>query len=206
LSSLLVVTAVEAERDALRAGGGLAVEALGVGPAAVAAGTARLLATGAYRGVLCAGIAGGFSGRAGLGATVLGTASIAADLGADSPDGFLPLDELGFGTVRIEADPDLLTALRGALPDAVTGPVLSVSTVTGTAAGLAALARRYPDAVAEGMEGFGAATAAAQAGLPFAELRTVSNLVGPRDRAGWRIAEALAALAEAGRALGKLDW
>ena len=58
-----------------------------------------------------------------------------------------------------------------------------MSTVTGTAEGLARILARYPEAVAEGMEGFGVATAAAQAGVPFAELRTVSNPVGPRDRA-----------------------
>ncbi len=211
-SRLLVVTAVGAERDAWGPGGDdLAIEVVGVGPAAAAAGTARLLALAEaagtpYRAVLSAGIGGGFTGRAGPGATVLATACIAADLGAESPDGYLTLDELGFGTARAPVDPDLLAALRAALPDAVPGEVLTVSTVTGTAAGAAALLRRYPDAVAEAMEGFGAATAAAQAGVAFAELRTVSNEVGPRDRGAWRIGEALAALAEAGRALGKLDW
>jgi futalosine hydrolase len=209
-ASLLVVTAVEAERDALRAGCGdqITVEAVGVGPAAAGAGTARLLALAQaagtpYRAVLSAGIGGGFAGRAGLGGTVLATVSIAADLGADSPDGYLSLDELGFGTTRVPADPDLLARVRQALPYAVAGPVLTVSTVTGTEAGTAALVSRHPDAVAEGMEGFGVATAAAQAGVAFAEVRTVSNLVGPRDRAGWRIADALAALTEAGRGLGK---
>jgi futalosine hydrolase len=53
------------------------------------------------------------------------------------------------------------------------------------------------------MEGFGVASAAALAGLPFAEVRTISNLVGPRDRSAWRISAALAALTLAGRALGK---
>ena len=48
--------------------------------------------------MISAGIAGGFPGRAPVGATVLGARSIAADLGAESPDGFLPVEELGFGT------------------------------------------------------------------------------------------------------------
>jgi futalosine hydrolase len=56
------------------------------------------------------------------------------------------------------------------------------------------------------MEGFGVASAARQAGLAFGELRTVANPVGPRDRAAWRVPDALAALAVAGRALGTLDW
>jgi hypothetical protein len=37
---------------------------------------------------------------------------------------------------------------------------------------------------------------ATRAGLPVLEVRTVSNAVGPRDRAAWRIPEALRALTE----------
>jgi futalosine hydrolase len=188
------------ERDAVVAGvGGRAeVHAVGVGVAAAAAGTARLLAIGDYDAVVCAGIGGGFAGRVEVGGVVVGTVSVAADLGADSPEGFLPIDALGFGTGSLPAGLDL------PVPGAVRGPVLTVSTVTGTAEGLARILARYPEAVAEGMEGFGVATAAAQAGVPFAELRTVSNPVGPRDRAAWRIPQALAALTDAARALSRL--
>ena len=56
-------------------------------------------------------------------------------------------------------------------------------------------------AIAEAMEGYGAARAATDAGLPFAELRTISNTIGPRDRDAWRIPDALAALTKAARAL-----
>jgi futalosine hydrolase len=51
------------------------------------------------------------------------------------------------------------------------------------------------------MEGYGVASAAAQAGVPFAEFRTISNLIGPRDRESWRLPEALAALAKAAASL-----
>jgi futalosine hydrolase len=204
---LLVVTAVEPEADAVRAGldGRLTVAAVGVGPAAAAAGTARLLALAEaggrpYAGVVCLGIGGGFAGRVEVGGTAIATRSIAADLGAESPDGFLPIDDLGFGTARVDADAGLVAALRAALPDAAVGTVLSVSTVTGTAASTAALTGRFPDAVAEAMEGYGVACAAA--GLPFAEVRTISNVVGPRDRSAWRIPAALAALTKAAGALG----
>jgi futalosine hydrolase len=199
--TLLVVTAVAAERDAVAAGGVDAV-AVGVGIAAAAAGTARLLATGRYRAVISAGIGGGFGVP--LGVTVLGTESVAADLGAESPDGFIPLSVLGFGASVLPTDEDLVRRLGVALPGAVPGPILSVNTVTGTESSTAALQNRYPDARAEGMEGFGVATAAAQVGVPFVELRTISNPVGPRDRAAWRIPEALTALTVAARALGTL--
>lgn len=212
---LLVVTAVPAERDAVRAGlharAPVEVVAVGVGPAAAAAGTARLLAlaqaagTG-YRAVVCAGIGGGFPGRVPVGGLALATRCVAADLGADSPGGFLGLDELGFGTATLLPDPALTAALATALPDAVAGDVLTVSTVTGTAERTALLAARHPDAVAEAMEGYGVACAAAGADLPFAELRAVSNLVGPRDRATWRVGAALEALGAAGPAVGTLAW
>ena len=191
---LLVVTAVAAERDAL-AGSGLTVIAGGVGPARAAASTATALARDAYDGVLSAGIAGGFADLVAPGGTVIGTASIAADLGAETPDGFLTLDELGFGSSTVECDAGLVGLLRAALPDAVVGPVLSVSTVTGSAARSATLRGRYPDAVAEAMEGFGVATAVhGWPGVAFGELRTISNAVGPRDRSTWRIPQALNAL------------
>jgi futalosine hydrolase len=64
------------------------------------------------------------------------------------------------------------------------------------------LAGRHPDAVAEGMEGYGVAVAATQAGLPFAEVRAISNPVGPRDRGAWRLREALDALTAAAANLG----
>ena len=199
---LLVVTAVAAEAEAIRAGADpdqVVVEAVGVGPAAAAAGTARLLARARFRAVISAGIAGGFAGRAPVGATVLGSRSIAADLGAESPDGFLPVEELGFGTSVLPADPVLLGRLVAGLPGAITGDVLTLATVTGTAATAERLAARFPHAVAEAMEGFGVAVAAA--GLPFAEVRAISNPIGPRDRAAWRLKEAFAALSTASGAL-----
>lgn len=76
-----------------------------------------------------------------------------------------------------------------------------MSTVTGTAARAAALRARHPRALAEAMEGFGVAEAAAAHGTPVLEIRAVSNPVGPRDRAAWRIGEALGALTGA---FGKL--
>ncbi|MEU4595240.1 futalosine hydrolase, partial [Micromonospora aurantiaca (nom. illeg.)] len=154
-----------------------------------------------------AGIAGGFVGRVAVGGTVLADRSVAADLGAESPAGFIPVEDLGMppellgGGRIVLADPGLLARLRAALPAATVGAVLTVSTVTGTAASTAALAERHPDAVAEAMEGYGVAVAAAQAGVPFAELRTVSNPIGPRDRSAWRMREAFAALTAAAAAL-----
>lgn len=265
---VLIVTAVEAERDAVLRGlggdGRFHAVAAGAGPAAAAAGTALALAAGGraagigieagadatiaagtaedaggrpaeegplgsaefsgleaaglassavpdagsdagYALVISAGIAGGFPGRAAVGSLVVAGEIIAADLGAESQDGFLSVDELGFGSSRIGVDARLAGALAAGIAAAglpvSTGPVLTVTTATGTAATAAEHERRVPGAAAEAMEGFGVATAAKQFGLPALELRAISNAVGPRDRAAWRIGEALQALERASQIL-----
>lgn len=135
-----------------------------------------------------------------LGGTVVASSIVVADLGAETPTGFAPVTRLGFGTVEHTPPPALVRALAEAT-GAATGPVLTVSTVTGTAERAAELAARHPGAAAEAMEGFGVAEAAAAHAVPVLELRTVSNAVGPRDRDAWRIPDALAALGGACSAL-----
>ncbi|MGF9697443.1 futalosine hydrolase [Paenibacillus sp. MABNR03] len=154
--------------------------------------------TPAYSLVVSAGIGGGFPGRADVGSLVVADAMVAADLGSQTPDGFLSVDELGFGSSRVAADAELAARLRHELQRAghavSGGTAVTVSTATGTAETAAELLRRVPDATAEGMEGFGVATAAKQFGVPALELRAISNAVGPRDRDAWRIKDALDAL------------
>ncbi|MFC7306360.1 futalosine hydrolase [Streptomyces monticola] len=200
----MIATAVPAERDAvaraLADAPGFDCLAVGVGPAAAAAGTATALTTAALRGepydlVVSAGIGGGFPPDAPLGSLVVADAVVAADLGAETAEGFVPVTELGFGTV-VHTPPPALVRAAAAATGARTGTVLTVSTVTGTAARCAELKARHPRAVAEAMEGFGVAEAAAAHGVPVLEVRAVSNAVGPRDRAAWRIGEALSALTE----------
>ncbi|MEU8876665.1 futalosine hydrolase [Streptomyces javensis] len=188
------------------------VLAAGVGPAAAAAGTAAALTAAAvartpYDLAVSAGIGGGFTtarpavttpaattpAAARLGSVVVADAIVAADLGAETPDGFAAVSDLGFGTVE-HLPPAPLVAAVAEATDAVRGTVLTVSTVTGSAERAAELLRRHPGAVAEAMEGFGVAEAAAAHSVPALEVRTVSNAVGPRDRAAWRIGEALEAL------------
>jgi futalosine hydrolase len=73
--------------------------------------------------------------------------------------------------------------------------------VTGDTRRALALRSRYPDAVAEAMEGVGVYRAATAARVPFAELRTISNQVGPRNTDQWQIGTALASLTVAFDAL-----
>jgi futalosine hydrolase len=189
-------------RTAETAAGEVIAVAGGVGPARAAAAATYALAalngsgpTPSQVVVIVAGIGGGFAGRAAVGDAVVADRIVHADLGADSPGGFLPVAELGFGIGEVACRPDLVGAAATRI-GAVVGAVVTVSTVTGTAAGAAELARRY-DPAAEGMEGAGGWAAAEAYGVPVLEVRAISNLVGPRDRDGWEIPRALATLRQA---------
>jgi futalosine hydrolase len=56
------------------------------------------------------------------------------------------------------------------------------------------------------MEGAGVAAAARLHGVPVAEIRAVSNQVGPRDRGSWDVPSALAALGRAVAAVATGQW
>jgi futalosine hydrolase len=209
--TVLVVTAVVAERDAalrdlgpaspadlpygaVRAGD-VVVAAGGVGPVAAAVATSRLLTLAPFHLVISAGIAGGFAGRATIGDVVAAGTSVFADLGAATADGFLGLSGLGLTggaplTSPVAVPPEL---------KAQVGTILTLATMTGTDVRGTALADAHPDALAEAMEGYGVAWAATEHGVPWLELRAVSNLIGRRDRSGWDIPTAFDALGRAVR-------
>ncbi|MBB3113554.1 futalosine hydrolase [Paenibacillus phyllosphaerae] len=206
---ILIVTSVEAEREAIRRGIGdterFEVAVVGVGSASAAAGTAAALANGSYRLVINAGIGGGFAGQADIGTLVIASECVAADLGAETADGFVLIDELGFGSARIQTESQLSDSWQMKLGQAgitsIVAPIVTVTTVTGTASTASKLETLVPGAAAEAMEGFGAATAAKLFATPFIEIRAISNAVGPRNREDWRIKDALMALEAASKVL-----
>jgi nucleoside phosphorylase len=88
-------------------------------------------------------------------------------------------------TSTVKPDPALLARARAALPDARVTAIATSARIGGGSA-----------FEVEAMEGFAVLRAAAEAGIPALELRAVSN--GYADaRADWRVAAALAALADA---------
>ena len=198
---IVVATAGEAARlGALQIGGvQLQIAISGVGPVAAALATQAALSAsrfdlGRFDLALSAGIGGAFLGSGlSVGDVALAAEIVQADLGAWDGEQFLPLNELGLEVTpgnagRFECWPGVLEL------DLPHGPFITVSSVTGSAAGASELLRRVPGALIESMEGSGVAHAALLAGVPVAEVRGVSNMVGPRDRSAWRIGEALSAL------------
>lgn len=206
---VLIVTAVNAEKEAVLAGittkRDIDVIVGGVGVAEAAVHTAFALAVKEYDYVINAGIGGGFEGQATIGMVALANRVVAGDLGAETAEGFCNIDTLGFGSATIEIERDLLKRAEQALLQAnlpfQIGPIMTNSTVTGTATTAEIHAKRLPGVVAEAMEGFGVGTAAKIKEIPFLEIRTISNMVGPRDKDAWRIGDALAMLTVASRAI-----
>jgi len=171
----------------------------GVGPVAAALAAQRTLLAGTYDLAVSAGIGGAYPGS-GLRPGDLAVSGwiVQADLGTQDGESFLDLGALGLSVLPDQPHAASFAVWDGAADlaarvGAAWGPLLTLSTVTGTAARAQALAARFPGALTEGMEGAGVAHAALLAGVPALEVRGVSNPVGPRDRAAWRIPEALAA-------------
>lgn len=210
---VLIVTAVASERDALLRGIGnvvsLEVLVAGVGMSASATHTAMKMAQNKYDLVVSAGIGGGFRGRAEVSSLVVSNEIIAADLGVQTTEGFSSLDELGLGSTHYPVNESLVTQFSHLLGQAglavSTGAALTVSTVTGTDETATELVMRIPHATSEAMEGFAVATVADAYGLPFIELRAISNVVGLRDRAAWKMKEAMELLTIVGAQLAK-EW
>lgn len=126
-----------------------------------------------------------------LGAVVRVDRDSFADLGCEDAQGFVDLLELGIPDAGIQRHWDLAApTFLGALPVAT---ATTCSVCTGSLQ--TALDRhRRTGASIETMEGAAWALACQSAGVPFAQVRAISNVAGPRDRAAWRIPHGLAAL------------
>ena len=83
-----------------------------------------------------------------------------------------------------------------ATDDESAGQLLTVCSAAATAKDVHDRRQTFPDAVAEDMEGFSVAFACAMAGCRLSVVRGISNVAGDRDKAHWRITDALNAAAD----------
>jgi futalosine hydrolase len=203
LRAFLPVYAAPAEGSALAA---LGAVRLGVGKVALAVALAERIAEQRPPGVLLFGVAGAYPARHRPGASLaVGDLCLVgedrfADEGVATPDGFRDLAQLGLGEVGPFAADRERTALAAR---ALGAPVVigaTVSTCSGTDAQSAQIAARTGAAV-ETMEGAAAALVCARAGVPFVQLRAISNLTGDRARGGWDLERAIAVVQAAVRRL-----
>lgn len=176
-------------------GPNIALAMCGIGKANAAGAAGALLARlDGPRVLISLGVAGALPGSpAAPGQVVMASGSIFADEGAQTDAGFLTCDDLGFPLGppqgRVAPDPALADRLRS-LADHE-GEIATVSTCAGTDH----LARRRGQrAIAEAMEGAAVGLVAWRLGVPFAELRVISNTTGARERQIWDLEVALARL------------
>ena len=185
---LIVCVATELEGALLREQ--LPLLVTGVGAVNAACALTRFLEHERAAVVLNCGIGGAYrdSGLE-VGAAVWAASECYGDLGAATADGgFLDMRSLGFPVI---AGPE---PVYNELRLAVVGPgkpvpFVTVNTCTGSEAAALLLAKRTGGCV-ESMEGAAIAHVARLYGIRSGEVRGISNPVGNRDRAVWRVREA----------------
>ena len=179
-------------------GAQLVVAWLGVGKVNTAAGLALAIARLQPATVIQVGI-GGAAPASGLrvGGVAVANEEVHLDSGALTSHGFEDMEDLGFplhasGAThfnRIPVDGRLAEAIAGSSHPLV--PFGTSETVTGDPGIVDGIVSRFGTAV-ESMEGAAAAQVALAMGVPFAEVRGISNMIGERDKSRWRIGEAVA--------------
>ncbi|MCA9710892.1 MAG: futalosine hydrolase [Myxococcales bacterium] len=174
---------------------------LGVGKVAAALSLLRRGLERPPAAVVLFGLAGAYPGGPAVGEACLVTDDWLADEGVDAPAGFVPLEALGLGRRGPWSTDDALTdrldrALGGGLSRV---RAATVSTCSGTDALAHARVLGCPGVAVETMEGAAVGAACAELGVPWAQLRVISNRTGDRDRAGWDLEGSLAALHRAVR-------
>jgi len=176
LTRILVIAATARE---LAPSGGWRTLVCGVGPVESAIATSAAIAAEPPAAIVHVGIAG--ARRASgipLGALIVGTESVYADLGV-GPE---------WAPHTVGPDARLVQAVRRAIPEARAAIIGTSASVNGTR-----------DVDVEAMEGFAVLRAAAVANIPAVEVRAISNMADEPDRSRWDFAGGLAALAAAGR-------
>jgi futalosine hydrolase len=190
---LLLCTATSLESGLLRREltgvAGIRIIEMGVGPVNAAHAVTMAMATDPPSEIVVCGVGGAYhSSRLAIGDVVCAACEIYGDLGAQSPEGFLDMQALGFPVVAGE------TPLFNELPLQIfpcerRARFVTVSTCTGTDQAAAEIFRRTEGAV-ESMEGAAVAHVARLHGIAVGEVRGISNMVANRDKNSWRLKEA----------------
>jgi len=146
--------------------------------------------------------------RPAIGDVVLATASVFFEEGIDLPEGPADMNALGFELgVAPWADGNRMQTsetLSGRMADAIAaafpgqalhrGVIATVARCSGTDRWAHEVVQGTGGAIAEAMEGAAVALVAGRFGLPFVELRVISNTCGNRPEQQWDIRRAFALL------------
>jgi futalosine hydrolase len=138
------------------------------------------------------GIAGSFPGGPALGEVVEVVVDAYPELGAESPEGWLDLKAMGFPHFELDGRAIYNTVMNPApsRSDLRACKGITVNTVSGTVSTIDARIQGWQPEV-ETMEGAAFFQACLLASVPFQAFRAISNRVEPRNRAAWRLKEAV---------------
>ncbi len=160
----------------------------GVGMTATTYQLTKQLCAKSYQLVINAGVAGTFSHRLLIGDAVLVTSDCFAELGAESPTGFIPITQLNLPTpYQVKATANFTIKSWEHLPK-VNG--ITVNKVHGKLDSIVeAEALFSPDV--ESMEGAAVLAVCEAEGIDCYQLRTISNRVEPRNTENWNLGLAI---------------
>jgi futalosine hydrolase len=196
-------TANRSARVTRYSGGGHDIDVLisGVGMVATAAWTSRELNRERYDLALNLGVCGSFNRLLEPGRVVHVVSDRLVELGAEDGDAFLTIHELKL--LGDDEFPFQQGRLVNAAPPAHRGLTeltavdgITVNTVHGDERSIACVVERFKPDV-ETMEGAGFMYACLIHGIPFAQIRAVSNAVERRNRGAWKMDVAIRQLGAA---------
>lgn len=169
----------------------------GPGTVATAFHTTKALTSGNYSTAINVGVAGSFNADLDHGTLMLVTRDRFADMGAEVPNGFIPGEKLPFTLLNhppfqegwlIPQQPD--DQNLPFLPDCTAVTSDTIHTTQHTIQKIVDLFQ--PEL--ESMEGAAFFYTCIQMNLPCLQIRSVSNMVGPRNNANWQLDAAIESL------------
>ncbi len=152
----------------------------GVGMTATAFSLGKFLHNN-YKSVINVGIAGSFNKELPIGTIVNIIQDTFSELGAESGDSFVSIDELGFGRASYHGEKiDGIDQVSGITVNTVNGNSVSINQV---------IKRLNPET--ESMEGAAVFYCASKYNIPAIQIRCISNYVEPRNKENWNISLAI---------------
>lgn len=180
------------------------VSVCGFGPVASAMESASILASNSVERLFLVGIAGSYDlDRLPVGSVISDFDQVECDgVGAGASESIQLPSEMNLPICQIEGS-DVFESLplKHQAQDSekkmdAQSNLLTVCRASGDEAEADSRRQRFPNAVAEDMEGFAVALAAARWQIPITIIRGISNRAGDRDQSHWEIRPAMQAAAD----------
>lgn len=172
------------------------IELCGFGPIVSGILATRLIAQYQPKKVLLTGLAGCLDPRLKTGTAVEFDEVVCYGIGAGSGTSFITAQEMGWSqwysdSNKFEIKDSITLESDQFIPLA---QLLTCCAASGNEQDVQMKKERFPNAVAEDMEGFAVAAACRLASVPLRIIRAISNQAGDRNKSNWRVCEAMAAV------------